>query len=122
MAECIYDLDGPEYLPESPELVEFLCAEPDKPASEVQDSLETIDLGTEEDPRPIQINGLDPTLVEHKMPIKERYKPIKQAPWIININGAMPKDEYPMPMADLSIDAVAKHKVMSFMHGNVGYN
>ncbi|KAM1006308.1 hypothetical protein ACFX2A_003076 [Malus domestica] len=39
-----------------------------------------------------------------------------------NINGATPKDEYPMPMADLSIDAVAKHKVLSFMDGNAGYN
>ncbi|KAM1909418.1 hypothetical protein ACFX13_038174 [Malus domestica] len=58
MAECIYDLDGPEHLPESPELVEFLCAEPDKWAPKVQDPLETIDLGTEEDPRPIQISGL----------------------------------------------------------------
>ncbi|KAM1094607.1 hypothetical protein ACFX13_009720 [Malus domestica] len=27
-----------------------------------------------------------------------------------NINEAMPKDEYPMPMVDLSIDAVAKRK------------
>ncbi|CAN6547173.1 unnamed protein product [Malus baccata var. baccata] len=34
----------------------------------------------------------------------------------------MPKDEYPMPMADLSIDTVAKHKVLSFMYGNAGYN
>ncbi|KAM1620538.1 hypothetical protein ACFXTN_017504 [Malus domestica] len=39
-----------------------------------------------------------------------------------NINGAMPKDEYPMPMADLSIDAIAKHKVLSFMDGNARYN
>ncbi|KAM2668033.1 hypothetical protein EV2_019657 [Malus domestica] len=31
MAECIYDLDGLEDLPESLELVEFSCAEPDKP-------------------------------------------------------------------------------------------
>ncbi|KAM2223864.1 hypothetical protein ACFXTI_017806 [Malus domestica] len=203
MAECIYDLDGPDDLPESPELVEFLCAEPDKPSLEVQDPLEVIDLGTEEDPRPIQIRGLlgvddqakiiyllqefkdcfawhytempglDPTLVEHRMPIKEGYKPIKQAPrrmskeieekvkeeierlvkagfirptkyveWLANIvpvlkavtkavrccvdyrniNGVTPNDEYPMPMADLSIDAVSKHKVLSFMDGNAGYN
>ncbi|KAM1074742.1 hypothetical protein COP2_020149 [Malus domestica] len=203
MAECIYDLDGPDDLPESPELVEFLCTEPDKPPPEVQDHLEVIDLGTEEDPRLIQISGLletndrakiicflqefkdcfawryiqmpclDSTLVEHKMPIKEGYKPVKQAPrkmsneieenvkeeierlvkagfirpakyveWLANIvpilkaitkavrccvdykniNGATPKDEYPMPMADLSIDAVAKHKVLSFMDGNAGYN
>ncbi|KAM1189911.1 hypothetical protein ACFX2J_025526 [Malus domestica] len=110
MAECIYDLDGLDDLPESPELVEFLCAEPNKPPPEVQDPLEIIDLGTEEDPRPIQISGLlgvddrariicllqefkdcfawhyiempglDSTLVEHRMPIKEGYKPVKQAP------------------------------------------
>ncbi|CAN6726791.1 unnamed protein product [Malus baccata var. baccata] len=116
MAECIYDIDEPDGLPENPELVEFLCAEPDKPPPEVQDPLEVIDLGTEEDPRRIQISGLDPTLVEHRMPIKEGYKPVK------NINSATPKDEYPMPMADLSIDAVAKHKVLSFMDGNAGYN
>ncbi|CAN6552200.1 unnamed protein product [Malus baccata var. baccata] len=203
MAECIYDLDGPDDLPESLELVEFLCAEPDKPPPEVQDPLEIIDLGTEEDPRPIQISGLlgvddrarvicllqefkdyfawhytempglDSTLVEHRMPIKEGYKPVKQAPrrmskeieekvkeeierllkagfirpakyveWLANIvpvlkaitkavrccvdyrniNSATPKDEYPMPMADLSIDAITKHKVLSFMDGNAGYN
>ncbi|KAM1204218.1 hypothetical protein ACFX2J_019933 [Malus domestica] len=58
MVECIYDLDEPDDLSESPELVEFLCAEPDKPSPKVQDPLEVIDLGTEEDPRPIQINGL----------------------------------------------------------------
>ncbi|KAM2842616.1 hypothetical protein PS2_030728 [Malus domestica] len=117
--------------------------------------------------------GLDPTLVEHRMPIKEGFKPVKQAPRIMskeieekvkeeikrlvkagfirpakyvewlanivpilkaitnavrccvdyrNINGATPKDEYLMPMVNLSIDAVAKHKVLSFMDGNVGYN
>ncbi|CAN6704835.1 unnamed protein product [Malus baccata var. baccata] len=203
MAECIYDLDEPDDLPKSLELVKFLCTEQDKPPPEVQDPLEVIDLGTDEDPRPIQISGslgvedrariicllqefkycfawhytemsgLDPALVEHRMPIKEGYKPVKQAPrrmskeieekvkeeierlvkagffrpakyveWLANIvpvlkavtkavrccvdyrniNSATPKDEYPMPMADLSIDAVAKHKVLSFMDGNAGYN
>ncbi|CAN6704646.1 unnamed protein product [Malus baccata var. baccata] len=203
MVECIYDLDGPDNLPESPKLVKFFCAEPDTPPPEVQDPLKIIDLGTDEDPRSIQISGLlgvddrariicllqefkdcfawhytempglDSTLVEHRMPINEGYKPVKQAPrrmskkieekvkeeierlvksgfirpakyveWLVNIvpilkaitkavrccvdyrniNSATPKDEYPMPMADLSIDVVAKHKVLSFMDGNVGYN
>ncbi|CAN6700668.1 unnamed protein product [Malus baccata var. baccata] len=193
MAECIYDLDELDDMPENLEL----------PPPEVQDPLEVIDLGTEEDPRQIQISGLlgvddrariicllqefkdcfawhytempglDPALVEHRMPIKEGYKPVKQAPrrmskeieekvkeeierlvkagfirpakyveWLANIvpilkavtkavrccvdyrniNSATPKDEYLMPMADLSIDAVAKHKVLSFMDGNAGYN
>ncbi|KAM1305569.1 hypothetical protein ACFX2F_023089 [Malus domestica] len=173
MAECIYDLDGPEDLTENLELVVFLCAKPDKPALEVQDPLETIYLGIEGDPRPIQVSSLDPTLVEHRMPINEGFKLVKKAPqmmskkikekvkekikrlvktgfirpakyveWLANIvpvlkaitkavrccidyrniNEATPKDEYPMPMADLSIDEVAKDKVLSFMDGNVGYN
>ncbi|KAM1297746.1 hypothetical protein ACFX2F_024651 [Malus domestica] len=58
MAECIYDLDEPNDLPESLELGEFLCAKLDKPPPEVQDPLEVIELGIKEDPRPIQISGL----------------------------------------------------------------
>ena len=58
MVECIYNLNRPEDLLESPELVKFLCAKPDKPSPKVQDPLETINLGTKEDPMPIQISGL----------------------------------------------------------------
>ncbi|XP_068312563.1 uncharacterized protein [Pyrus communis] len=39
-----------------------------------------------------------------------------------NINEAIPKDEYHMHMTDLYIDTVAKHKVLSFMDGNMGYD
>ncbi|CAN6695530.1 unnamed protein product [Malus baccata var. baccata] len=110
MAECIYDLDEPDDLPESPELVEFLCAEPDKPPPEVQDPLEVIDLGTEEDPRPIQISGL--LGVDDRARIICLLQEFKDCfAWHYtempgNINSATPKDEYPMPMVDLSIDAV----------------
>ena len=31
-------------------------------------------------------------------------------------------DGYPMPIADMLVDAVARHKVISFMDGNAGYN
>ena len=31
-------------------------------------------------------------------------------------------DGYPMPIADMLIDAAAGHKVISFMEGNAGYN
>jgi hypothetical protein len=31
-------------------------------------------------------------------------------------------DGYPMPIADLLVDAAAGHKVISFMDGNAGYN
>ena len=39
-----------------------------------------------------------------------------------DLNRATPMDGYPMPIADMSIDAVAGHKVISFMDGNAGYN
>ena len=38
------------------------------------------------------------------------------------LNRATPKDDYPMPIADLLVDAAAGHQVISFMDGNAGYN
>jgi ribonuclease HI len=68
-------------------------------------------------------------------------RPCKYADWISNIvpvykkngkmrvcidfrdlNRATPMDGYPMPVADLLVDAAAGHKVISFMDGNAGYN
>ncbi|CAL8996875.1 unnamed protein product [Prunus brigantina] len=117
--------------------------------------------------------GLDIKLVEHKLPIKEGYLPIKQAirrmsmdtelkvkeeierllkagfirpaiyaDWLANIvsvlkrkteavricvdyrnlNEASPKDEYPMPMADMLVDGAVHNQMLSFMDGNAGYN
>ncbi|KAI5351772.1 hypothetical protein L3X38_004663 [Prunus dulcis] len=117
--------------------------------------------------------GLDRQLVEHKLPIKDGYLPVKQArrrmsvdtelkvkeeierllkagfirpaiyaDWLANIvpvlkrktgavricvdyrnlNEASPKDEYPMPMADMLIDGAAHNQMLSFMDGNAGYN
>ena len=34
----------------------------------------------------------------------------------------MPKDEYPMPIAEMLADAASRHKMISFMDGNAGYN
>jgi hypothetical protein len=31
-------------------------------------------------------------------------------------------DGYPIPIADMLVDAVAGHKIISFMDGNAGYN
>ena len=31
-------------------------------------------------------------------------------------------DGYPMPIADMLVDAAAGHKVISFLDGNEGYN
>ncbi|KAM1231002.1 hypothetical protein ACFX2G_041988 [Malus domestica] len=39
-----------------------------------------------------------------------------------NLNLATPKDEYPMPISDLLIDAAENHAILSFMDGHAGYN
>ena len=35
-----------------------------------------------------------------------------------NLNKATPMDGYPMPVADLLVDAAAGHQIISFMDGN----
>jgi hypothetical protein len=39
-----------------------------------------------------------------------------------DLNRATPKDEYPMPVAEILINAAAGHKILSFMDGNASYN
>jgi hypothetical protein len=39
-----------------------------------------------------------------------------------NLNRATPKDEYPMPVADLFFDSASGNKVISFLDVNAGYN
>jgi hypothetical protein len=39
-----------------------------------------------------------------------------------NLNKATPKDEYPIPIADMLINNASGHRVISFLDGNAGYN
>jgi hypothetical protein len=39
-----------------------------------------------------------------------------------NLNKATTKDEYPMPIADVLVNNVSGHRVISFLDGNTGYN
>jgi hypothetical protein len=39
-----------------------------------------------------------------------------------NLNKAIPKDEYPMPIADMLINNASGHQVISFLDGNASYN
>jgi hypothetical protein len=39
-----------------------------------------------------------------------------------NLNKATRKDEYPMPIADMLIKNAFRHRVISFLNGNAGYN
>jgi hypothetical protein len=37
-----------------------------------------------------------------------------------DLNKATPKDEYPMPIADFLVNSASRHRVLSFLDGNVG--
>ena len=39
-----------------------------------------------------------------------------------DLNRATPMAGYSMSIADMLVDAAARHKVISFMDGNAGYN
>jgi hypothetical protein len=39
-----------------------------------------------------------------------------------NLNRVTPKDEYPMPVADILINSASGNRVISFLDGNAGYN
>ncbi|GKV01316.1 hypothetical protein SLEP1_g13876 [Rubroshorea leprosula] len=73
--------------------------------------------------------GLDRKLVEHKLPIAEGFRPYKQPPRrmyaevTLKVKEEIERlDEYPMPIANLLVDGVAHHKILSFMDGHSGYN
>jgi hypothetical protein len=39
-----------------------------------------------------------------------------------NLNKATPKDEYPMPIADMLINNASGYRVINFLDSNAGYN
>jgi hypothetical protein len=39
-----------------------------------------------------------------------------------NLNDAYPKNDFPLPIPELMVDATTSHKVLSFMDESSGYN
>ena len=56
------------------------------------------------------------------VPIYKKNRKLRVCIDFRNLNKATPMDGYPIPVADLLVDAVARHRIISFMHGNVGYS
>ncbi|KAG9453311.1 hypothetical protein H6P81_006215 [Aristolochia fimbriata] len=92
-----------------------------------------------------EMPGLDPTIAIHKLAIKSGVKPIKQSqrrfrPELVpeiekevdkllkadfirkDLNKACPKDDFPLPITELMVDATTGHEALSFMDGSFGYN
>src|ERR1044072_4154997 len=191
--DCIYD-DEPLGFERDPSI--------STKRMQAQDALEEVDLGDGEIKRPTYISakidpglknemvcllkefkdcfawdynempGLSRDLVEHRLPIRQDKRSVKQAPrrfapevvlkikeeierllrskfirtaryvdWLANVvpvikkngtlricidfrylNAATPKDEYPMPVADMLVDSAAGHEYLSLLDGYSGYN
>ncbi|KAL0350134.1 UNVERIFIED_CONTAM: Transposon Tf2-12 polyprotein [Sesamum radiatum] len=100
------------------------------------DELKEVNLGDIKNPRPIYISaslthGEERTYVallhEFKDVFAWSYKEMpgldpKVAVHHLDLNNACPKDDFPLPIAELMIDATTGHEALSFMDGSSGYN
>ncbi|XP_060194995.1 uncharacterized protein LOC132624194 [Lycium barbarum] len=94
-----------------------------------------------------EMPGLDPKVAVHRLAVKGGTRPVKQAQRcfrselvplietevnklieagfireVKDLNNACPKDEFPIPIPELMIDAMTGYEAMSFMDGSSGYN
>ena len=60
--------------------------------------------------------------ISNVVPVYKKNEKLRVCIDFRDLNKATPIDGYPMPIADMLVDAAAGHKVISFMDGNVGYN
>jgi len=60
--------------------------------------------------------------ISNVVPVYKKNRKLRVCIDFRNLNKATPMDGYPMPVVDLLVDAAARHQIISFMDGNVGYN
>jgi hypothetical protein len=76
--------------------------------------------------RLIEANFIRPCIyaewISNIVPVYKKNRTMRVCIDFRDLNRATPMDGYPMPVADLLVDAAARHKVISFMDGNAGYN
>jgi hypothetical protein len=60
--------------------------------------------------------------VSNNVPIEKNTGKIRACIDFRNLNKATPKDEYPMPIANMLINNASRHQVISILDGNADYN
>nr|GLL25249.1 uncharacterized protein LOC109150426 [Ipomoea trifida] len=63
-----------------------------------------------------------PTWISSIVPVRKKKCQIRVCVDFQDLNVACPKDDFPLPITELMIDAVTGHEIMSFMDGSSGYN
>ncbi|KAK4407979.1 Transposon Tf2-12 polyprotein [Sesamum angolense] len=56
------------------------------------------------------------------VPVRKKNGQIRVCVDFRELNNACPKDDFPLPIAELMIDATTGHEALSFMDGSSGYN
>ncbi|KAL0333076.1 UNVERIFIED_CONTAM: Transposon Tf2-12 polyprotein [Sesamum calycinum] len=71
-----------------------------------------------------EMPGLDPKIAVHHLiiPVRKKNGQIRVCVDFRDLNSACPKDDFPLPIAELMIDATTGHEALSFMDGSSGYN
>jgi hypothetical protein len=60
--------------------------------------------------------------ISNVVPVYKKNGKLRVCIDFMDLNKATPMDGYPMPVADMLVDAAAGHKMISFMDGNARYN
>ena len=63
-----------------------------------------------------------PTWISSIVPVKKKNGQIRICVDFRDLNNACPKDDFPLPLTELMVDATTGHEVLSFMDGSSGYN
>ncbi|KAL0346399.1 UNVERIFIED_CONTAM: hypothetical protein Scaly_1655900 [Sesamum calycinum] len=62
------------------------------------------------------------TWISSIVPVRKKNEQIRACVDFRDLNGACPKDDFPLPIAKHMIDATIGHEALSFMDGSSGYN
>ncbi|KAL0439075.1 UNVERIFIED_CONTAM: Transposon Tf2-12 polyprotein [Sesamum latifolium] len=96
------------------------------------DELKKLNLGTTQEPRPIFVSALlspeeeeevkYPTWISSIVPAKKKNGQIRICVDFRDLNKICPKDDFPLPIIELMVDATTGHEALSFMDRLSGYN
>ncbi|KAG9446294.1 hypothetical protein H6P81_012422 [Aristolochia fimbriata] len=63
-----------------------------------------------------------PSWIANIVPVKKKNGQIRVCIDFRDLNKACPKDDFPLPITELMVDATTGHEALSFMDGSSGYN
>ncbi|KAG9458899.1 hypothetical protein H6P81_003407 [Aristolochia fimbriata] len=63
-----------------------------------------------------------PSWIANIIPVKKKNGQIRVSVNFCDMNKAYPKDDFPLPITELMVDATTGHEALSFMDGLSGYN